>query len=565
MIITTHRFIAGFDDKPNDLFYNTFKDLSGKNVITTDTYFNRFPASHMLQNTDIDEFILSGSFNKNGKLVIYAASDTPPISLKEFHVIAYSEFSINLPKNYFLNMWVEFTSPEDLSVSDISQLDWSVRLDSRPEKLNVNLATVTISEQEMVQANLDRLAKLRKSEFYTVDEIFVIDQGNQNWDAEYLSKVKLISQNNLGGSGGFARAFFESTGGTANGILIFDADVEIFPEIVDRILTIAFLNMNASPISTQMLNSRIPHELLNDNEKLDLKAGWVTLTPQGRQYFHANSRFINLPDPDFLPWWAAYLPMHVIEKIGLPFPFFLHWDDIEYSLRLKKNKIRVLHVPGLCVWHQPFDGKSDKDWIWYFDTRNALVGGALYNRPFIVCLLKTWHRVLLPTFSHRYQIGALGRRAIYDFLNASQAHLYSGNQKKNLGNFKISGDNQLRIEDYAKIAQLDPPRSYPKSRLLLLSFLRICSLKDKSQVLYIAESSSASGFLPSFGESVIIKDRYGSIVERLQYQREFFLESLVADLRALTIFTLRYQKAAKRHRSEFSSRISYKNWVNEWS
>jgi hypothetical protein len=255
----------------------------------------------------------------------------------------------------------------------------------------------------------------------------------------------------------------------------------------------------------------------------------------------------------------------VIEKIGLPFPFFLHWDDIEYSLRLKKNNIRVLHVPGLCVWHQPFDGKSDKDWIWYFDTRNALVGGALYNRSFIVCLLKTWHRILLPTFSHRYQISALGRRAIYDFLNASQAPLYSGNQKKNLGDCKISGDSQIRIEDFAKIAQLDPPRSYPKSRLLLSSFLRICSLKGKSKVLYIAESSNASGFLPSFGESVIIKDRYGSIVERLQYQREIFLESLVADLRALTFFTLFYQKAAKRHRSEFSARISYKNWVDEWS
>ena len=314
-----------------------------------------------------------------------------------------------------------------------------------------------------------------------------------------------------------------------------------------------------------MLNSRIPHELLNDNEKLDLKAGWLTVTPQGRQYLHANSRFINLPEPDFLPWWAAYLPTSVIKENGLPFPFFLHWDDIEYSLRLKKNGVRVLHVPGLCVWHQPFDGKSDKDWIWYFDTRNALVGGALYNRSFFICLFKTWHRILLPTFSHRYPVSALGRRAIYDFLDADQAQVYSGNQKGNLSNYELPEKGKIRIEDFAQIAQLAPPRSYPKFRLFLSSFLRICGLKGKSGVLYIAESANASGFLPGFGESVIIKDRYGSTVEELSYHRETFLESLAADLRAISFFVLFYQKAAKRHRREFSTRISTKNWVNEWS
>jgi hypothetical protein len=313
-----------------------------------------------------------------------------------------------------------------------------------------------------------------------------------------------------------------------------------------------------------MLNSRIPHELLNDNEKLNFKAGWLTVTPQGRQYLHANSRFINLPDPDFLPWWAAYLPTHVIDKVGLPFPFFLHWDDIEYSLRLKKNNIKLLHVPGLSVWHQPFDGKSDKDWIWYFDTRNALIGSALYHRSFIVCLLKTWHRILLPTFSHRYQVSALGRQAIYDFLNANQAHVYSGNQKGNLPNYEMSEKSHIRIEDFAQILALNPPHSYPKSKLMFSSFLRICGIKSKSDILYIAESSNASGFLPGFGESVIIKDRYGFTSEMLQYNRETFLRSLAADLRAFIYFAWFYQKAAKMHRNNFMRRISSENWVKEW-
>jgi GT2 family glycosyltransferase len=564
MYFITHRFIAGFEKKPSDLFYDIFKNQIGDFVLTTDTYFNRFPAAHILKNVNAISLRLSGRFAKSGQLLVFAASDTPPLQIAACEVSANIDFLVDLPKTGFLNMWVEFISAEEIDASDITILNWSVDLDKVPEKLLINLATVTINEKDMVDANLKRLAKLNCSEFYEVNEIFVIDQGSQKWDLDKNSKVKIILQSNSGGSGGFARAFFEGTRGTSSGILFFDADVEIYPEIVDRMLSIAFMNFNSSPVSTQMLNLKIPHELLNDNEKIDLTAGWLTVRPQGRQFFHANSKFISLPDPDFLPWWTAYLPTSIIEKIGLPFPFFLHWDDIEYSLRLKKNNVAVLHVPGLSVWHEPFDGKSDKNWIWYFDTRNALVGSALYRRPFHISITKTFHRILLPTFSHRYEVSAFGRQALYDFVNSSDTAIYSGNQRAKLSANQSSSQEQIRVEDYKNFSYLKAPRFFPKLKLLLKSIARIFGWRSNPENLFIAESANASGFLPAFSDSVVIRDRYGSTSEQLQYRRESFLKSLLADFHALSYFVLFYHKAARDHRNHFLRRTSIENWRKEW-
>src|ERR1035437_5741583 len=38
---------------------------------------------------------------------------------------------------------------------------------------------------------------------------------------------------------------------------------------------------------------------------------------------------------DFQPWWMCLLPPAAVEAIGLPMPFFLKWDDVEFGLRAK--------------------------------------------------------------------------------------------------------------------------------------------------------------------------------------------------------------------------------------
>ena len=39
-------------------------------------------------------------------------------------------------------------------------------------------------------------------------------------------------------------------------------------------------------------------------------------------------------DLDYDGWWFCILPLAAIPKVGLPAPFFLHNDDVDYGLRL---------------------------------------------------------------------------------------------------------------------------------------------------------------------------------------------------------------------------------------
>lgn len=66
--------------------------------------------------------------------------------------------------------------------------------------------------------------------------------------------------------------------------------------------------------------------------------------------------------------------MQMLQKHGLPYPFFVRQDDIEYALRATPSSI--IHLNGICVWHDPFY-KKDPLLISYLLARNTAVAHSL--------------------------------------------------------------------------------------------------------------------------------------------------------------------------------------------
>src|SRR5205823_954111 len=80
-------------------------------------------------------------------------------------------------------------------------------------------------------------------------------------------------------------------------------------------------------------------------------------------------------------WWFMAFPLRVVERVGLPLPFFLRCDDIEYGCRLQGAGVPVAPVPGVAVWHAPFYLKT-RGWQNYYEFRNMLALCALhYPQP----------------------------------------------------------------------------------------------------------------------------------------------------------------------------------------
>jgi galactofuranosylgalactofuranosylrhamnosyl-N-acetylglucosaminyl-diphospho-decaprenol beta-1,5/1,6-galactofuranosyltransferase len=61
-------------------------------------------------------------------------------------------------------------------------------------------------------------------------------------------------------------------------------------------------------------------------------------------------------------------------------PYFIKWDDAEYSLRARKAGYPTVSLPGAAVWHVSWVDKDDShDWQAYFHARNRLVTALMYS------------------------------------------------------------------------------------------------------------------------------------------------------------------------------------------
>jgi len=70
-----------------------------------------------------------------------------------------------------------------------------------------------------------------------------------------------------------------------------------------------------------------------------------------------------------------------VEAIGLPLPFFLKWDDVEYGLRATAAGFPSVLLPGAVVWHDSLAHRDDESgWQAYFLLRNRIVTALLHDR-----------------------------------------------------------------------------------------------------------------------------------------------------------------------------------------
>jgi GT2 family glycosyltransferase len=100
-----------------------------------------------------------------------------------------------------------------------------------------------------------------------------------------------------------------------------------------------------------------------------------------------------------------------VEAIGLPMPFFLKWDDVEFGTRAKAAGFGSVALPGAVVWRDSSVGKgAESTWRAYFLLRNRIVTALLHDtRPTL--LVTEWMAVSLRHLARREPAAAALRWA----------------------------------------------------------------------------------------------------------------------------------------------------------
>ncbi len=409
------------------------------------TYFNAFSASYWQHWTPVRDVRLTVRTEGPATILVYRSNGAgvrQRLETREVDGSTTSHFDVVLDQ-YSDGGWIWFDIVADEKNAVFEGAEWT----TEQEPMRGGKASIGITTYNKPDYCIWTLKNLSESPevLNLIDRIFVIDQGDRRVDAEEMypevaaklgNTLEIVTQPNLGGSGGFARAMAETLARPESEFVqLLDDDVRIEPESMRRSVVFGRYATVPTIVGAHMFD-------LLDRPKLHAWAEvvddgpfmWRALYQEKLPHDFSASNLRQTPmlhmrlDADYNGWWMCLIPTSVLREAGLSLPAFIKWDDAEYCLRAREHGVPTVSMPGVALWHVAWVGKDDTiDWQAYFHARNRIVAGLLHSEiPQGGTLLRHSRRVdLKHLMMMQYYPVALRHRALRDILSGPQ-HMRAG-------------------------------------------------------------------------------------------------------------------------------------------
>lgn len=382
---------------PDDLLGRRSVRVRPGQRLSLGSYFNAFPAAYWRKWTTVSAVTLQVQTSGSGSVVVYRSNARGVTQrVESLRVTGEETNAIELSLAQFGDGgWYWFDLIADADGMTLVSADWSVA-DEGKVSGRLNIGVTTYNRADYCKNTIAAIAADQELRGI-IHEMIVVDQGNekvkdvQGFDelaTEMGPQLRIIDQQNLGGSGGFSRNMLETVnGGEADYVLLLDDDVMVETEGILRSATFADFCRVPTIVGGHMFDMFDRSVLHAYAESVNM---WKFLWgPSGDLYHRHNLGGRNLRatpwmhrrwDVDFNGWWMCLIPTSVIKDIGLSLPLFIKWDDAEYGLRAKAAGYPTVSMPGTAVWHVSWIDKDDSvDWQAYFHGRNRLVAGLIHS------------------------------------------------------------------------------------------------------------------------------------------------------------------------------------------
>jgi GT2 family glycosyltransferase len=124
-----------------------------------------------------------------------------------------------------------------------------------------------------------------------------------------------------------------------------------------------------------------------------------------------NGQYDETVETDFSTGCCMLVTKKAMEKTGFLDPkYFLYYEDIDYSVRVKKQGLKIIYFPPAFLWHKNASS-SDKPGSaihLYYQTRNRLYFGNKYAS------FRTKKSLLFESFRQLFMGGAC-KKAVFDY------------------------------------------------------------------------------------------------------------------------------------------------------
>lgn len=295
-------------------------------------------------------------------------------------------------------------------------------------------------------------------------DLLVVDNASNDGTVEAINEqfpeVQLIcNQENLGGTGGFNTGLswaFEKPESEYDYLWLLDNDVVVHQKALSELVIILEQNQDIAIAGSTMMQLDYPWRInemgafvdrgrgtLILNRHLKKVPGWREKPLQDLLTSDADldsklSYCQPFMDVDYVAAASLLIRNSVARKAGLWMDFFIHYDDVEWCLRIENMGHRIAVSARSLIWHLSAAAKVPS-WILYYDNRNVLYLLEKHSGKDAVKNTAKWilKKALYYCLLGKKDLGDLHLQAIADYKN------------------KITGKKEIRL----------PTESFPVSQV----------------------------------------------------------------------------------------------------
>ncbi|HRS02335.1 MAG TPA: glycosyltransferase family 2 protein [Bacteroidota bacterium] len=242
------------------------------------------------------------------------------------------------------------------------------------DKNNVIAVVVTYNRLELLQKVIDAL----RNQTYKIDSIVVINNSSTDGTEEWLKSqkdLKYITQDNVGGAGGFNRGLKYGYEKGFEWIWFMDDDVVPRSNCLEELMKYADEKAILSPLRYTPDGKPFFNECVKFNFSNPFKTLWARLITRE----DIAQDFIDI---DGMTFEGILINRALIDAIGLPVKeYFLYGDDSDYFIKAKKAGFRIGVVPS-AKSDRVLPENSIKQWNSprrYYMVRNIIILDRLYG------------------------------------------------------------------------------------------------------------------------------------------------------------------------------------------
>lgn len=551
------------ENKYNKLYYRGNQALSAGETLTFDTYFNGFCYTKYREYTTVENVRFSCEFSGSARIELCVFDG-------QEHIISSGEYNKTADIPFSLSALPEFgfLYPKITALTECELRSGEYISDCEPMAISCCIAICTYKRENYVLKNI---AKLRKYKFSVINKVFVIDNG-KTLDSQVLTDafINVLPNKNYGGCGGFTRGLIEAHDGNYSHVILMDDDVELHPETLEQMTVFVSLLKPAysnSWFSTGMLPLDNPFCQFELGSEWDGKRAIVH--KHNVDILDQNVLLDNLnnPDVEYGGWWTLLMPVSVTEN-GLPYPFFIKFDDVEYALR-KSASTQIITMNGIAVMHEAFDRKKSFV-LEYYNLRNELAVNAIHGKYGTMGAVKRFlYEIVKHMCLYRYDNIPLVMRAVNDFLDGPDFFLNCDEESYNQNLIETTPkliplnnipewNEQLRCDYHQLDKRITPVMILTLGGHIIPSFL----LKNEISAVPLSRTGAVDCFMKKSVIQYQLGGNTGLVVHR-SFMKFMKYSMLSAGIAFKLLF--RFSKVKKqlcKHSTEISSFDFWKNHLN---